>query len=234
MSNPFKGSVQGQSVQQVPKLTPEQEQLVALLAKQATPAVEAVTGATVPGQEFAPGGPSQLQQQAFGLGAQLPGLPAFQADFPSVQQQFQPIADFARQGFREETIPAIAGAVGFGGGARSSGFQDILAKQGRNLELGLSAQLAGFQQGALGRQTQLPQVAGQLAGLGGLQGSFPEAQRLFGLQQFQAGTPAADPRLGFLGPAFTSSFDTAVQQGFFEPSLISQLAGPAATAFAGG
>lgn len=208
-----------------------------MLSQKASPAIQAVTGATIPGQEFAPGGPSPLQQQAFGLAEQLPGfqdLPAFQADPASVQRQFQPIADFARQGFQEETIPAIAGAAGFGGTARSSGFRDILARQGRNLELGLGAQLAGFQQGALGRQAQLPgiagQTAGQVAGLGGLQQSFPEAQRQFGLRQFLAGSPEQDPRLGFIGPAFTSPFDTAVQQGFSAgPGLGSQLIGPAAT-----
>ncbi len=241
MSNPFKGSSTGQSVQQVPKLTPEQQQLVALLAQQATPAVQGVTGATIPGQEFAPGGPSPLQQQAFGLAGQLPGfqnLPAFQQSDPNqIAQQFQPTADFANFNFQNRTIPAIANAAGFGGGARSSGFQDILARAGQGLNLGLGAQLGqqqfGAQQAAFGRQAQLPGIAGgiagQVAGLGGLQQSFPEAQRLFGLQQFQAGAPEADPRLGFLGPAFTSSFDTAVQQGSFQPSFASQILGPAAT-----
>lgn len=161
-------------------------------------------GATIPGAEFAPGGPSPLQQQAFGLAGQLPG------QIGTAEEQFQPIADFARAGFQQETIPAIAGAAGFSGTARSSGFQDILARQGRNLELGLGAQFAGFQNQALNRQMQLP---GQLAGIGGLQQAFPEAQRQFRLQQFQAGAPEADPRLGFIGPAFTSAFDTAIAPG---------------------
>ena len=147
-------------------------------------------------------------------------------DPAQIAQQFQPTAQFARQGFQQETIPAIASAVGFGGGARSSGFQNILSREGRNLELGLASQLGqqqfGAQQAALGRQFQLP---GQLAGLGGIQQAFPEAQRQFGLQQFVAGAPEADPRLGFIGPAFTSAFDTAVQQGFATTGLGTQLLG---------
>ena len=60
----------GGSIQQVDKLTPEQQQLVAQLVGKAGPAIAGVTGATIPGMEFAPGGPSQLQQQAFGMAGQ--------------------------------------------------------------------------------------------------------------------------------------------------------------------
>ncbi len=195
----------------VATLTPAQSDLVAQLAGQAKPAIAAVGGATIPGQEFAPAGPSPLQQQAFGLAQQLPQQLAF--DPQRVAQQFQPVADFARQGFQQETIPAIAGAVGFGGGARSSGFQDILARQGRNLELGLAAQLGQQQFGAFNQAQQFQQqLPGQLAGLGQLQQSFPEAQRQFDLQNFLVGAPESDPRLGFIGPAFTSAFDTAITQ----------------------
>ena len=222
----FSPNVSGQSAQQVPTLTPEQQELVGLLGRQATPAVQAITGATIPGQEFAPGGPSPLQQQAFGLAGQLPEQ--FQFDPNRIAQQFQPLAEFARQGFQQETIPAIAGAAGFGGGARSSGFQDILAREGRNLELGLASHLGQQQIGAFERaQDRTGQLPGLLAGIGGLQRALPEEQRQFGLQQFRAGAPEADPRLGLLGPAFTSPFDTAVQQGFASPGLGSQLLGAA-------
>ena len=217
----FTPKIQGQSAQQVSKLTPEQEKLVALLGKQAAPAVKAIQGATVPGDEFAPGGPSPLQQQAFGLAGQLPEQ--LQFDPNRITEQFQPVADFARQGFQQETIPAIANAAGFGGGARSSGFQDVLAREGRNLELGLAGQLGQQQIGAFeNAQQRTAQTPGALAGLGGIQQGFPEAQRQFGLQQFLAGTPEQDPRLGLLGPAFTSAFDTAVQQGFASPGIGSQ------------
>ncbi len=222
----FSLDVGGQSAQQLPSLTPEQEQLVALLGEQATPAIQAVTGATIPGQEFAPGGPSPLQQQAFGLAGQLPQQ--LQFDPNRIAQQFQPVAEFARQGFQQETIPAIAGAAGFGGVARSSGFQDVLAREGRNLELGLASQLGQQQIGAFERaQDRTGQLPGVLAGIGGLQRGFGEEQRQFGLEQFRAGAPEADPRLGFLGPAFTSPFNTAVQQGFAQPGIGSQLLGAA-------
>ena len=220
----FSGGVKGQSVQQVSKLTPEQQQLVSLLTQQAAPAISGITGATIPGMEFAPGGPSPLQQQAFGLAGQLPQQMAF--DPSQITQQFQPTADFARQGFQQETIPAIMSALGFGGGARSSGAANILGREGRNLELGLASQLGqqqfGAQQAALGRQMQIPGMVGQM---GGVQQQFPEAQRQFALQQFMAGAPEADPRLGFIGPAFTSAYDTAVQQGFYSPGLGSQILG---------
>ncbi len=207
--------------QQIPKLTKEQKELVALLARQAGPAIEAVTGATIPGQEFAPGGPSPLQQQAFGLAGQLPGQMQF--DPSRIAEQFEPVAEFARRGFQEETIPAIAQAAGFEGGARSTGFQNILARQGMNLELGLAGQLGQQQIGAFQQaQQRTMQMPGMLAGIGGLQASFPEAQRQFGLEQFRAAAPEADPRLGFVGPAFTSAFDTAAIQGQqgLGPSLV--------------
>jgi len=73
---------------------------------------------------------------------------------------------------------------------------------------------------------QMPEI---LSGLGQAQYGISDAQRQYGLQQFMAGAPEADPRLGFIGPAFTSAYDTAVQQGQFSSGLGSQLLGPAAT-----
>ena len=204
----FSGGVKGQSVRQVEKLTPEQQRLVALLSGKAAPAIQGITGATIPGMEFAPGGPSGLQEQAFGMAGQ---------DFMG------PIGQFARQGFQQETIPAIMGALGSQGMARSSGAADILGRQGRNLELGLASQFAPMRL----------QQAGMMAGLGGMQRGIGEEQTQFGLQRFMAGTPEQDPRLGFIGPAFTSAYDTAVQQGFFSPGLGSQLLGAGSTMGAG-
>lgn len=179
----------------------------------------------VPGQQFGPVGPSALQQQAFGFGGGLPSFlqgQAFQPFDPNqIAQQFQPTADFARQGFQQETIPAIAGAVGFGGGARSSGFQNILAREGRNLELGLASQLGqqqfGAQQAALGRQAQLPGLAGQLstqlANLGGLQRGIGAEQQAFNLQRFQQQDPLRNPALNL-------ALQTAGLQTFQEPGII--------------
>lgn len=207
------GCFSGPSSQAVsqPTLTGDQSELVRLLSQQANPAIQNVTGATIPGQEFAPGGPSPLQQQAFGLAGQLPQQLGF--DSGRATQQFQPVADFANFNFQNQTIPALANAAGFGGGARSSGFQDILARAGQGLNLGLGAQLGQQQFGAFNQAQQFQsQLPGQLAGLGGLQGSFPEAQRQFDLQNLFAASPEQDPRLGFIGPAFTSAFDTVNQQ----------------------
>lgn len=210
--------VKGAGVQQVSKLTPEQEQLVALLGRQARPAVAGVPmRATIPGMEFAPGGPSGLQQQAFQLAGQLPGL--FEG---GIGQMMQPVGQFAREGFRQESIPAIMAALGGQGAARSSGAAGILGREARNLELGLASQFAPMQFGLQQARVGLPS---QLAQMGGLQQSFPEAQRQFALQRFMAGVPEASPRLGLLGPAFTSAYDTAVQQGHYSPGLLSQMLG---------
>lgn len=199
----FGGSVRGQSVTQVPKLTPEQERLVSLLAKRAEPAIGAVERATIPGMEFAPSGPSPLQQQAFGMAGQ------------DISQMMRPVSEFAQQQFQQEYIPSIMGALGPQGMARSSGAPEILGRQAKNLNLGMAAQFAPM-------QFQQP---GMMAGLGGLQRGIGEEQTQFGLQRFMAGTPEQDPRLGFIGPAFTSAYDTAVQQGAYSPGLGSQLLG---------
>ncbi len=217
MSNFFSGRVRGAETGRVEKLNPAQEELVAALASAALPAIEQVQGATVPGQQFGPSAAAPLQQQAFGLAAGLPDL--FGISPTGISEGFSPIAKFAQNQFQQETIPNIAAAAGFEGGARSSGFQNILAREGRNLNLGLASQLAGIQLG----------LPGQLAGIGGQQRQIQESQREFALQQFQAGAPEADPRLGFIGPAFTSAFDTTVQQGAFDPSVASQVLGPGAS-----
>lgn len=199
----FSGGSKGGGTQKVEKLTPEQQQLVALLAARASPAIRGVTGATIPGMQFAPGGPTTLQQQAFGMAGQ---------DFG---QLMAPVGQFAQNMFQQETIPSIMGALGAQGMARSSGAPEILGRQGRNLSLGLASQFAPM-------QFQQP---GMMAGLGGMQRGIGEEQTQFGLQRFMAGTPEQDPRLGFVGPAFTSAYDTAVQQGFYSPGLGSQLLG---------
>ena len=193
----------GGSIQQVDKLTPEQEQLVAQLVGKAGTAIAGVTGATIPGMEFAPGGPSQLQQQAFGMAGQ------------DISQMMAPVGQFAQEMFQQETIPGIMGALGAQGMARSSGAADILGRQGRNLSMGLAAQFAPM-------QFQQP---GMMAGLGGIQRGIGEEQTQFGLQRFMAAAQEQDPRLGFIGPAFTSAYDTAVQQGFYQPNIGTQLLG---------
>ena len=213
----FSGSTKGQSVTQVEKLTPEQQRLIALLSGRAAPAIEGITGPTIPGMEFAPGGPSPLQQQAFGAAGQLPGM--FGPGPGGISQAMAPVSEFAQQQFEQEYTPAIMGALGAQGMARSSGAPEILGRQARNLNLGMAAQFAPMQ---LGAQLGMP---GMMAGLGGMQRGIGEEQTQFGLQRFMAGTPEQDPRLGFIGPAFTSAYDTAVQQGFYSPGVGTQMLG---------
>lgn len=213
----FSGSVKGQKTQQVSKLTKEQERLVNLLAKQAIPAVSGVQGPTVPGMEFAPGGPSPLQQQGFDLAGQMPGM--FAPGPGGISQAMAPVADFANMNFRQQTIPSIMGALGAQGMDRSSGAAQMLGREGRNLNLGMASQFAPMQmQGQMG-------MPGMMAGLGQQQRGIGEEQTQFGLQRFMGAAPEQDPRLGFIGPAFTSAFDTAVQQGQYSPGVGSQLLG---------
>ena len=243
----FSGSTKGQSVQQVNKLTPAQQKLVEQLIGKAGPAIAGVGGATIPGDDLSPAGPGELQNQAFGLPGYEQSQNAFnQSIQPFSGQQFteqvgQPLADFANRNFQERTLPAISGAAGAQGTARSSGFQDKLIQSGENLNLGLNAQLApqayGAQQAALGRQFNAPQAnlgaTGKMLNIGGQQQGFAGQQREFDLQRFLQAAPESDPRLGFIGPAFTSSFDTAVQQGFYAPGLGTQLLEAAGSAASG-
>lgn len=215
----------GQQTQVVPQsaIRPTQESLLDRIAQFLQPQIG--QQGRVPGPELGPIGPSGLQQQAFGFAGGLPDFlqgQAFQPFDPAqIAQQFRPTAQFARQGFQQETIPAIAGAVGFGGGARSSGFQDILAREGRNLELGLASQLGqqqfGAQQAALGRQAQLPGLAGQLstqlANLGGLQRGIGAEQQAFDLQRFQAQDPLRNL-------ALSRGLQASGMQTFQEPGII--------------
>lgn len=217
----FSGSVKGQKTQQIDKLTPEQKRLVSMLSSKAMPAISGVGGATIPGMEFAPGGPSALQEQAFGMAGQMPGM--FAPGPGGISEAMRPVSDFAQQQFQQEYIPSIMGALGEQGMARSSGAPEILGRQARNLNMGMAAQFAPMQmQGQMG-------MPGQLAGLGGMQRGIGEEQTQFGLSRFMQAAPEQDPRLGFIGPAFTSAYDTAVQQGHYAPGLGSQLLGAGST-----
>lgn len=255
-----KGSVTGQRVEQAKALSPGQEGLLNSLVSFLQPQIG--QPGRVPPTGLGPLGPSQLQQQAFDFAGGLPQTlqgPAF-GQFESSQfdpsqfasQVTDPIGQFARRGFREETIPAIMGALGSQGAARSSGAADILGREGRNLELGLASQFAPLQFGAqqahlgrqfagqqaqLGRQAALPGIAGQLGGqlanLGAVQRGVGAERQQFDLNRFLAQDPAENPALSLLGLGLgTPAFTNVGFQGFFEPSILSQLAG-AGGAFAG-
>lgn len=224
------GRTSGQSVQQVSTRTPQELALLEQLRGLVQPQIG--QPGRVPPSALGPVGPSALQQQAFGLAGQLPQQLAF--DPAQITQQFQPTAEFARQGFQQETIPAIANAVGFGGGARSSGFQDILAREGRNLELGLASQLGqqqfGAQQAAFGRQFQLP---GQIANIGAVQRGVGAEQQAFELQRFGQQDPFRNPAITLaLQSLGIPTTENIAFQGFRQPSTLESLL-PAAGSFLG-
>lgn len=193
----------GGSIQQVPRLTPEQEQLVAILSGKAGKAVRGVGGATIPGLGFAPAGASPLQEQGFRMAGQ------------DISQLMAPVGKFGLDMFTQGIVPTVMSALGGENMARSSGAPEILGRHGRNLVSQLAAQFAPM-------QFQQP---GMMGALGAQQRGIGEAGREFGLQRYMAGAPEADPRLRFIGPAFTQAYDTAVQQGYYKPSIGSQLLG---------
>jgi hypothetical protein len=221
----FSGSSSGMETKKVKSLTKSQRQLVNEFVKSVLPAVHGVTGATIPGMEFAPPGPSDLQAQAFGLAGQMPAI--FEG---GIQGMMEPVGQYARQGFQQETIPAIMGALGAEDMAESSEAARILGREGRNLELGLASRFAPWQMGLNQMQMQAP---GIMTGLGTQQRGIGQEQTQFGLQRFMAGRPQADPRLGFIGPAFTSAYDTAVQPGAYSQGMGTQLSTLAAALMLG-
>ncbi len=189
-----------------------------------------------------------LQQSGAALAGNLAGIPLQQAALAGNLAQVP-----GQLGLQQGQLAQIPGQIGQQQGQLAQVPGQLGLQQGQLAQI--LGQL-GLQQGQLAQvpgqlglqQGQLAQIPGQLAaqgaqlgglstgllsqlfGVGGLQRSFPEQQRIFDLQRFEAGAPERDPRLGFVGPAFTSAFNTAVQQGFSSPSLASQLAGPLATA----
>lgn len=215
----FGGGGGGSSTQVIPQSTirPGQEGLIDALSAFLRPQIG--QDPRVPGAELGPVGPGALQQQAFGLPGFGQAQQAFQGSFDpaAIQANFQPTADFARQGFREQTIPSILGALGQAGAARSSGAADILGRAGRNLELGLSAQLGQQQQAGLQRAFQAPgqalSFASQIANLGGIQRGIGAEQQAFDLQRFQLQDPLRNPALNL-------SLQAAGQQSFGEPGII--------------
>ncbi len=215
----------GQESQVVPQssIRPGQQQLLDRLTQFLRPQIG--QQGRVPGQEFAPSGPGGLQRQAFGLPGFGQAQDAFSRslsfDPQQIANQFAPTATAARQGFEQQTIPSILGALGQLGAARSSGAADILGREGRNLELGLSAQLGqqqfGAFQAAQQRGFQAPGqalgAAGQLFNLGAGQRGIGEEQRQFGLGQFQARDPLRNPAIGL-------GLQSAGLQTFQQPGII--------------
>ena len=209
----------GQETQVVPQsaIRPGQEKTLDALTAFLRPQIG--QQGRVPGQEFAPSGPGQLQQQAFGLPGFGQAQQAFGQSFdPSgIAQNFQPTANFARRGFSQETIPAIMAALGQQGAARSSGATNILGREGRNLELGLASQLGQQQQAGMQRAFQAPgqalNFASQIANLGQQQRGIGQEQQAFNLQRFNAQDPLRNPALNL-------ALQAGGQQTFQQPGVV--------------
>ncbi len=225
------------SVEQLPTLSSEQQGILNQLIGLAGPQIGQV--GRVPPSGLGPIGPSALQQQAFGVAGGLPQYlqsPAFgQFDPSQITQAMEPVGQFARQGFQQETIPAIMGGLGFQGAARSSGAANILAREGRNLELGLASQFGPMQfqaqQAQLGRQAMLPglagQMGGQMANIGALQRGIPGEQQAFELSRYMAQDPFRNPAIALaLQSAGIPTQENVVfggQQGYRQPSMLESL-----------
>ena len=222
MAGCFTGSTKGANIYpQVPKYTGSQMELLASLTGPAREWVDKIPMyGSIPPEALKPYGAAPLQQQAFDYMSALPEQFAF--DPNKITAAMAPVGQAARGLFGDLT-EQIMGRLPEGM-TRASGVANILGREGRRLSENLAAQFAPMQyqgyESALNRQQQLPQ---QLAALGTMQYGIPEAQRLFDLQRWQAGTIEASPRAGLLGSAFMQPYDTLVQQGFWSPGVGTQL-----------
>ncbi len=219
------GQTTGQGISPTSTLTHGQRGILDQIINFAGPSIG--QAGRVPPSRFGPPGASALQQQAFGLAGQLPQ----QFSPGQIQQNFQPTADFARQGFQQETIPAIMAALGRSGTARSSGAANILGREGRNLELGLASQLGQQQFSNLDRLLQVP---GQVANIGSLQRGIESEGRQFGLSQFLAADPfrSGAVNLGLQSAGIPAQENIAFQ-GFRQPSTLESILPAAGQIFGG-
>ena len=162
----------------------------------------------------------------------------------SIMEAFEPSRRLAMSNFQQNIVPTLLERFGATSGPSGS-LNRALSEAGAGLELGLSAQTAPFiGQAALqqpGLQFQGAQLGGQLAGIpgqlaqqgaqlggmgleqlfniGGLQQQLPIGIAAANQARFAEAQPFANPYLQLLGSALdTTAFDTAVFQGFRQPS----------------
>lgn len=218
------GGTTGQSLQQADIRTPEQMEILNRLIGLAQPQIG--QQGRVPPSALGPLGPSALQEQAFGLAGQMPGM--FAPGPGGISQAMAPVSQFAQQQFEQEYTPAIMGALGREGMARSSGAANILGRQARNLNLGLAAQFAPMQfQGQMG-------MPGQMANIGALQRGIPGEQQAFELSRFMQQDPLRNPAINLaLQSIGTPTTENIAFQGYRQPSMLESFL-PAAGMMMGG
>jgi hypothetical protein len=244
------GRVTGQvmpSVQTASTLSSAQSSLLNKLINLASPQIGQI--GRVPPSSLGPAGPSSLQQQAFQFAGGLPNYlqsPAFANFDPSqITSAMAPVGQYARQGFQQETIPAIMSALGATGTARSSGAADILGREGRNLELGLASQFAPMQyqglQEQLNRQAMLPSLAAQmgtqLSNIGTVQRGISGEQQAYELERYMQQDPLRNPAISLalqtIGIPTYENIAFGGMQGYRQPSTFESLL-PAIGAIGGG
>lgn len=225
-------------------LTNRQKVLEQLLSRMAESGI-GQPGQQYPG-EFVPG-PSNIQQQVFG---QTPGMlqditSQFgnllgQGTSPIGQDYFDPIRQQVARLFERDIAPNIMATYGNETAAGSGMAQKALAEAGRDLGLGMNAQLAPLfaqlQEGQAGRSLQGAGMAGMPMNFLGQAGDIGSLQRLIQSQvisgqreKFDLSDPTRSPSaqlgLGLLGKNFA--------EPYLQPSMASTML-PALGSFMGG
>ncbi len=185
---------------------------------------------------------SQLQRQGFDLAGQIPGqigglqniaMQGLQRtmqpfDPATAMQTMEPARQLGLRTFERDIIPMLSEKFLAGTGARGSGsFARELSRGGQDLSLGLSAQLAPYlfagEQAQRQRETMIPGMAGQAAGIpgiglqalmgaGGQQRGIQSEQGQEAFQKWAMSQPTANPWLDFLGKGLgTQAFENIVQ-----------------------
>jgi hypothetical protein len=144
-----------------------------------------------------------------------------QFDPQQITSAMQPVGDYARSLYGDLSKD-IAGRFGTIGAGRSSALPQALAKEARNLSLGINAQFAPMQyqgyQSALGRQMQMP---GQIANIGALQRGIPAESQAFELSRYMQQDPARSPYMSLgLQAAGIPTQENIAFQGYRQPSML--------------
>jgi hypothetical protein len=234
-------------------LTYRQKVLEQLLSRMAESGI-GQPGQQYPG-EFAPG-PSDIQQQVFGQtpGAlqdinSLFGNLLGQGTSPIGQDYFDPIRQQVARLFERDIAPNIMATYGNETAAGSGIAQKALAEAGRDLGLGMNAQLAPLfaqlQEGQAGRSLQGASMTGMPLNFLGQVGDIGSLQRLIQSQQlagerekFDLSDPTRSPSvqlgLGLLGGNFAQPYLQQSAASSVLPALGSFMGGAGNMAALGG
>ena len=241
------GGSSGGSVQQVETLMPEQKNLLKKIIQQVLPQI-GKPGEVYPGQMYP--GISPIQQQSFGMAGNVLGPSGSAMDMLSQAGRFDPadinaamapVGDFARSIFGDLSKD-IAGRYGAIDSAQSSALPQALAKEARNVSLGLGAQFApmqfGAQQAAQNRLIPaagaMAQNVGQLQNIGAVQRGISGEQLQEPYAKYQMAQAQPRQIQQYLGPALmTPGFGNIGFEGVRQPSILESLLPALGSAFGG-